>query len=164
MNDQTLHLGIDPGKSGGWCALMPDDRSEAMPFKAEDEFIAWLRGRLKLADRMGWRVKAALEQVGGYVRPKGKDGEDGGGGQPGSAMFRFGENYGWYAGVLQSHDVPFVRVRPQKWQQGLEATKAKGADKKRLLKARAAEMYPFLKPTLKTADAILIAHWLKHNS
>jgi hypothetical protein len=90
-----------------------------------------------------------IEQVGGFA----------GKGQPGSAMFRFGENFGLIIGAAIALGYRVERVTPQKWMkaQGLgtrgSLTKAEW---KRKLKSRAQELYPNLKVTLETADALLI--------
>lgn len=93
---------------------------------------------------------AFVEQVGGFT----------GKGQPGSAMFSFGRNFGFVLGVLQALGVRVELVRPQKWQKPLGLGTASGCasrtEWKNKLKACAQRLYPDLTPTLATADAILI--------
>lgn len=91
-----------------------------------------------------------MEQVGGFT----------GKGQPGSAMFSFGRNFGFILGVFQALGVRVELVRPQKWQKPLSLGTASGctsrSEWKNKLKSCAQRLYPALKPTLSTADAILI--------
>ena len=101
------------------------------------------------------KVFACIEKVGGYIA---------GNAAPGSAMFNFGENYGFWQGMLMGLSIPLHIVTPQKWQSGLNGlAKKTGAERKRALKDCAAQMYPQCKVTLQTCDALLIAHWAKMN-
>jgi hypothetical protein len=91
-----------------------------------------------------------LEEVSGFA----------GKAQPGSAMFRFGEHFGFVKGVVQALGVRLVLVRPQLWQKGfgLGTASACGSrtEWKNKLKAEAQRRFPHLNVTLKTADALLI--------
>lgn len=79
-------------------------------------------------------------------------------GQGVTSMFTFGRGYGFLLGVLMSHSFKIVTVTPQRWQKELGLGKSEG-DKpawKRKLKAKAEQLYPTAKVTLKTADALLM--------
>jgi len=147
MSAQRI-IGIDPGANGGIAVLFEDGRSWAWSMPEDSDLIGILRDLSFCED--GVRVTAALELVGGYV---GKH-------QPGSAMFRFGESFGFLRGVLQTLRIPTELVRPQEWQRGLPGVKgSEGPARKRLLREHAARLFPDLKVTLATADALLIARW-----
>ncbi len=137
-------IAIDPGKGGGMALFVDGRAAEAYAFKEADEAAEWVKSvcmRYEL-------VEAVIEQVGAMP------------GQGVTSMFSFGENFGWWQGLLMGVGIPFTRVRPQEWQKGLPGlTKLKGADRKRRLKSLAAEQFPALKPTLKTCDALLIGSW-----
>ena len=141
-------ISIDPGKSGGLAYRHDDQPVNAihMP-ETEGDIVDFLRGLVTDPAQ----TLAVIEQVGGYVpgRP-----------QPGSAMFRFGRNFGFILGVLQTLGVRVELVRPQAWQKALSLGNSKDCpDKaawKAKLKAEAQRRYPLLKPTLATADALLI--------
>jgi hypothetical protein len=94
-----------------------------------------------------------LEEVSGFA----------GKAQPGSAMFRFGEHFGFVKGVIQALSIRLVLVRPQVWQKGfgLGTASACGSktEWKNKLKAEAQRRFPHLKVTLKTADALLILEY-----
>ena len=139
-------IAIDPGASGAAALFEGPDLIEVHTFESiadSANYVASLELRYD-------HIDAIIEQVGGYI---GKP-------QAGSAMFRFGENYGAWQGILSAYKVPYIRVTPQRWQKPLDGlTKLKGPDRKRRLKAIATERYPNAKPTLKTADAILIGDY-----
>lgn len=142
-------IGIDPGKNGGLAVLFEDARVWTCRLSGgEADTIDTLRSLATAEDDV--RVTAYLELVGGYIGKK----------QPGSAMFRFGENYGFLRGVLQALGIPTELVRPQQWQKGLGGLKGiEGQARKRALRDHAARLFPNAHVTLSTADALLIARY-----
>jgi hypothetical protein len=96
-----------------------------------------------------------VEEVSGYI----------GKAQPGSSAFKFGRNFGFILGVLQTLGVRVELVRPQKWQKALSLGSASGCasktEWKNKLKGAAQRLYPHLKPTLATADALLILDYAR---
>lgn len=77
-----------------------------------------------------------------------------------SAAFAFGENYGAWIMALRVTDIPIYTVTPQQWQKVVAPEiEGQGADRKRALKAAAARIFPDLKITLATCDALLIAEY-----
>ena len=166
-NPQPLYLGIDPGASGGIAVVTPayfqdhgTTTSRAWPMPRDEEQM-W---KLVQGIRELGKIKAvALEQVGGYVQ--------GSGGNIGSAMFTFGRNYEMPLMAVVAAGVPLAsitKVHPHTWQRSYprmpkrEPGEQPGAWKRRLkkhLKERAQKLFPGLKVTLATADALLIALW-----
>ena len=149
MNPVTV--AIDPGHSGGIAVRYPHSVA-AYPMPDTDaDTLDTLREIIATARREGWPVSAVVEKVGGYV---------GGKGQPGSAMFTFGESFGFLCGCLMALEIPLRLVRPQQWQAALQLGKSTGhaskAAWKRHLRAEAARRFPQLRPTLATADALLL--------
>jgi hypothetical protein len=143
-------LAIDPGLSGGvavsWfgktdCWAMPETQGDLLERLREVKSVAGLEGD---------ELVCVLEEVSGFA----------GKAQPGSAMFRFGEHFGFIKGVIQALEIRLVLVRPQVWQKGFGlGTAASCASKtiwKNKLKAEAQRRFPHLNVTLKTADALLI--------
>ena len=149
---ETIYLGIDPGTSGGMAAMYANGALiKAVAWSSESEavdFISNLQG-----DELGL-VEAVIERVGGFIK---------GNPAPGSAMFRFGESFGWLRGFLAGSRIAYCTVRPQDWQKGLGVIGEKAA-RKRSLRDIASQRFPDAKPTLKTADAILLADWLRRQS
>lgn len=79
---------------------------------------------------------------------------------PSSTGFKLGRSCGFIEGVLRGLRIPLELVSPKKWQAGLQGLKGvTGAPRKRLLRDHACRLYPTLKPTLKTCDALLLAHF-----
>jgi hypothetical protein len=101
----------------------------------------------------GGEVVCVLEEVGGFA----------GKAQPGSAMFRFGEHFGFVKGVVQALGIRLVLVRPQVWQKGFGLGTASScgtkSEWKNKLKAEAQRRFPELRVTLRTADALLILEY-----
>jgi hypothetical protein len=142
-----VHIGLDPGASGGIAVLMPEPpyvAVTAMPATARDVYD-WLRDHAPGAT-------AVIEKVGGFVA---------GNPTPGSAMFKFGVSAGHLQGFLIALGIPHEEVTPRRWQQALgipgrKHTETKGQWKSRL-KDVAQRRFPDVKVTLATADALLIA-------
>jgi hypothetical protein len=146
-------ISVDPGKSGGLAIFWEGGQIEAHPYRDDEETYSLLSDAVS-GDPPG--LVCYMELVGGYV---------GGGGQPGSAMLRFGEGFGYYKGLLRGLGIPLRLVTPQKWQAGIPGlAKLKGEARKRVLKAHAGRIFPDLKPTLKTADALLIGDWARRQN
>lgn len=141
--------GIDSGVNGGVCVLYPDKAAYAAPVGNITELYDILAAAKKYADGKACILECFVEEVTGYI---------GGKPQPASRSFVLGKSYGSILGLLVGMEIPFRTVRPQKWQLGLSGIRAYTARKRRL-KEIATQRYPHLKPTLKTADAILIADY-----
>lgn len=112
-----------------------------------------IHGRGCCADVEGAECECVLEEVNGFA----------GKAQPGSAMFKFGEGYGFLKGVVQALGIKLELVRPQVWQKafslGTAARCASKSEWKNKLKAEAQRRFPKLPVTLATADALLILEW-----
>lgn len=134
-------IGIDPGAAGG-IAIMNDGKLDAWPMPpTPTDLIDMLR---PLADG----ATCYLEKVGGMP------------GNGGSAMFNFGKGYGYIEMALIALGIPTVTVTPAKWQKHFQLGTGSGKTKtewKNILKAKAQQLCPYMKVTLKTADAILLA-------
>ena len=134
-----MYLGIDPGKTGAMAVL--DKGGEFVEVVDFEEVLPRIRLLAKT-------VKFAyLEEV--HAMP----------GQGVSSTFTFGENSGWWKGILQAFEIPFKTIRPQDWQKGLVPKKNNLTDKPGLAVAR--QLYPDAPLNLKKhhnrADAILLA-------
>ncbi len=127
------------GKTDCW--RMPETQGDLLERLREIKSAAGLEGD---------ELVCVLEEVGGFA----------GKAQPGSAMFRFGEHFGFIKGVIQALEVRLVLVRPQVWQKGFglgtASACASKSEWKNKLKAEAQRRFPQLNVTLKTADALLI--------
>ena len=144
---KKLIIAIDPGVSGG--IAIGVDSPVLYPMSETVHDLAELIRCAK--DSADYPVEAHVELVGGFI---GKN-------QPGSRMFTFGQSYGQILGILAALQIPVHLVRPQKWQALLGIGNGSGLPKhqwKAKLKAKAQQLYPSLKITLQTADALLLWH------
>jgi crossover junction endodeoxyribonuclease RuvC len=139
IDERELFCGIDPGRTSGGIAIL--DRKggvvivQAMPDTERDtaELIEEFCGQIRMV---------ALEKVG--VMP----------GQGISSSGKFMRHYGFLEGLLIAFRLPYELIRPQQWQSGMGCL-TKGD--KNVTKAMAQRLFPTLKITHATADALLIA-------
>ena len=148
-------IAIDPGLSGGVAYQRDPQPAQAVAMPAtEGDLVDLLRNLTADANE----AVAYVEEVGGYI----------GKAQPASSAFKFGRNFGFTLGVLQTLGVRVELVRPQKWQKALGLGSASGCasktEWKNKLKASAQRLYPHLKPTLATADALLILDYARRTA
>jgi len=137
-----ITIGIDPGKNGGIAVI--DEKGDAyadkMPETLQDLF------ELLNSYSVGYdgNCRAFIEQV--HSSP-----------QMGvKSAFTFGNGFGHLEMALTACGIPFERIRPQAWQKALGCM-TKGD--KNVSKRRAQELFPTLKITHSTADALLIAEY-----
>ncbi len=169
------YLGVDPGVNGGLAVVRGGDlRAASMPESMPDLWYLFM-------NEFGGEAApcfACLEKVNGYV---------GDGGNPGSAMFKFGQSAGALEMMLSHplNGVPFEKVTPQRWQKALGIpskkrhtskvrhviTKGKrkgqvvqkavggetGAQFKERLRQHAQRLFPSHRISLAVADAVLLA-------
>ena len=87
-------------------------------------------------------------------------------GQGGMAMFNFGKGFGHLEMALLGMGVPTVEVTPQKWQKSFQLGNSKSCSSKtewkNKLKAKAQQLFPNIKVTLWSADALLLYHYGVH--
>jgi hypothetical protein len=137
-------IGIDPGKNGG-IAWIADGKAcvEKMPETLQDLWELIVSISLN-AGTGGIGVRAYLEQVASSPQMGVK------------SAFSFGQGFGHLEMALTAAGIPFERVRPQVWQKALGCMT--GGDKN-ITKRKAQEMFPGIKVTHATADALLIAYY-----
>ena len=140
-----LHIGVDPGLSGGiafipstgtpWAHKMPETDKDLMDLLRDATSIAPAKALIELvhsSPQMG--VKSA---------------------------FTFGEGYGRLQMALTALGIPYERVRPAMWQKAMGCM-TKGD--KNVSKRRAQELFPDIKVTHAIADALLIAEFNRRAS
>ena len=138
-------IGIDPGMSGG-IAWIADGKPcvEKMPETLQDlwELIRNIRGPRHWTPEP--ECRAYIESV--HSSP-----------QMGvTSAFTFGQGFGRLEMALTAAGIPFERVTPQKWQKALVCL-TKGD--KNVSKRRAQELFPQMKCTHATSDALLIMEY-----
>jgi Holliday junction resolvasome RuvABC endonuclease subunit len=137
MSETTI--GIDPGKNGA---------------------IAWIANGKPCVEKMPETLQDLWELISGitvegecvaYLEQVSSSPQMGV-----TSAFTFGNGFGHLEMALTAAGIPFERVRPQAWQKAMGCM-SKGD--KNVTKARAQELFPSLKITHSTADALLIASY-----
>jgi hypothetical protein len=143
-------IGIDPGVNGG-IAWITDGKPcvEKMPDTLQDLWDLLCDIKQGQGPSPGLRLSVAVEGCKAYIEQVHSSPQMGV-----KSAFTFGQGYGRLEMALTCASIPFERVRPQVWQKALGCL-TKGD--KNVSKRRAQELYPQLKITHATADALLIA-------
>lgn len=158
MADVTI--GIDPGKTGAVAIRWPDDKwsiydcptVKIKSGKSTKEFCdpQGMAELLDLPPLIEGGIHAYIEKVGPMP------------GQGVTSMFRFGEGFGMWQGILAALKIPHTMVTPQRWKKETMQGMGKDKDASRI---RARQLFPELCPQLNLkkhhgrADAILIAEY-----
>ena len=147
----TKFIGIDPGKGGGIAVLTKGGNEvKKCPDTVQDMSLMFA---LMVGSTPADKVLVMLEKV--WARPH--DGR--------SSVFTFAQNYGRWEGIISTHEIIPEYVTPQVWMKGVGCpVKLKKQDRKNYLKQLSKDLYPKMakRLTLKTADAMLVAHYAKH--
>lgn len=139
------YIGIDPGVGGGIACISKYD-VEVWNMPDSDVCL------FDLIDNLGPDAKCVIEEVGAFQ------------GQAARASFTFGSQYGRARMAVVAAGVPLELARPQMWQKAMGLSKTKEetkTERKRRLKIRAQEMFPGIKVTNTTADALLLAEYCR---
>jgi hypothetical protein len=132
-------IGIDPGTNGG-IAWITDGKPcvEKMPNTLQDLWEL-LRDIASEGECHAYLEQVSASPQMGVV-----------------SAFTFGNGFGHLEMALTAAGIPFTRIRPQVWQKELGCL-TKGD--KNVTKRKAQELFPSMKITHATADALLIAHY-----
>mgnify|MGYP001463378538 CR=1 FL=1 len=144
-------IAFDPGKGGGFALLRPNGSIDPRPWTVEHEALEIIQS----LDPVSY--EAVIEDVPPFVAAATSS----------ASSFKLGYNYGFIVGAVRGHGLPTHLVKPQIWQKGLVGLKPKMGytARKRQLKDNAVRLYPDLKITNATADAVLIMNfWKKERS
>ena len=147
----TFLLAFDPGASGGVAFGLDTGEPGIEKLADGPDNIAKQLHRIISSAPENVPVRTVIELVGGFA----------GRGLPGSMMFNFGASYGTLLGMMAVLGISPQKVPPQVWQRKLGIGTRGALSKtewKNKLKATAALLYPKLKVTLATADALLLWH------
>ena len=156
MSAKKILIGIDPGSSSGglFIIIIPDDK-DLRTFYAGYEFKKMTEKDIfeRIYNVTGENTTALIERV--HSMPK----------QGVSSAFKFGENYGFLRGILTALKISYREVTPQTWIKyyGMKKEKEESkTDWKRRLRQKAEKLFPDVKITANTADALLIANYLNN--
>lgn len=134
------YIGIDPGASGGIAALTATGDIVLVSTMPDTE-----RDLLDVLEPLTGS-RAVLE----YVRSSPQMGV--------ASAFTFGASYGRLRMALTAARIAYEEVTPPKWQ-GAMGCRTKGD--KNVSKARAQELFPSVRWTHATADAVLLAEFCR---
>ena len=148
-------LAFDPGASGGIAELYPNGTVSAFAMMDDSDLRDHVEAFIAAARMDEVRVVVFMEIVGGFIKV---DGENVG---VGPGMFKFGDGNGYIRGLIDAARIERRMVLPKVWQTGIPGVRGvkEKAVRKRALKAPAARLFPTIKVTLKTADALCIADY-----
>ena len=149
----NIYIGVDPGASGGLASLINGPIHICPMPDTERDIWEWFR-QVSFKGVLGSQpIFAIIEKV--HAMP----------GNGVSSMFRFGQNYGFLRACLIASNIPFDEVTPQAWQKALGIPKRGKTERKpefkNRLKAKAQQLFPDIKVTPATADALLISEYCK---
>lgn len=165
-------VAIDPGSAGGIVALKNTGEITARKMPETDmDIVEYFEGLLSV-NYPGEKCVCYMEKVGGFVGmrtnfiscPKCRSSIPVKAGDPGSAMFKFGFGNGLLTGIILAKRIRLELVTPHSWQKVLGLGTKSGMSKtewKNKLKAMAQRLYPEMRVTLNTADALLILEYAK---
>ena len=140
LEPRDLFMGLDPGKSGG-IAVVDSEGGGAQAWKMpETPHDLWALV-CELEPRVRW---ATIEKVGGMPT----DGR--------ASLAKFMWQTGTLHMALVAAQIPFAVIAPRRWQKAMRCMT--GGDKN-VSKRRAQELWPALKITHATADALLLAEY-----
>ena len=142
------YIGIDPGATGA-LALLDTGFNGAIVWDYEERHAGIFLIKKLLEEDI--KFSAAIERA--QAMPA----------QGVVSMFKFGENYGRWQGILETLEIPFIYVTPHKWQKAVFDSMPK-TDTKTMSLDLARRLFPDLDLKYKKhhgrADALLIAHYL----
>ncbi len=149
---QTI-IAVDPGMSGGIAYSIDTNPSSPTAYGMPDT-EGDILDELKSIQRNSSSTPIAfIEQNTGFAGVK----------IPSHTMFKLGRNTGFLIGAMQALGFRIEPITAKKWQEPLSLGTARSCasktEWKNKLKAKAQQLYPHLKVTLQTADALLILEY-----
>lgn len=134
-------IAIDPGMSG---AISFIDREQCVAVQSMPDTIYDIKSMI--CDlQLDSDIRAVIiEKVGGYMP-----------GNSGPAAVKFARHCGQLDGLVAGMQLPVEYITPTKWMKAVLLTVPKEKnDRKNAIKLKMQQLYPHLKVTLKTADAL----------
>ena len=140
-------VAVDPGKGGGAAIRRLDGTTDLRPWTVEHEHI-------ELVHELDPEATiAVIEDVPVFVSGKTSN----------ASSFKLGYNFGFIVASFRAAKIETHLIKPKEWQKGLVHLRANMGytERKRMLKDNAIRLYPELKITNATADAVLIMDWAR---
>ena len=150
IDDNRVFIGIDPGKSGGFGVICIEDGIESsyahkFPKDIKDlpsMLLAHIPSNISL-----YNVHVNIEHVHSFPN------------QGSVSTFSFGQNLGQWEGVLTSLELDIKYTGPRTWMSEFIPLGLDKKERKRRLYAKAKELFPNIKVTFNTSDALLITQY-----
>ena len=138
---------VDPGVGGGMAIMHPDGSFDLRPWTVEHEHLDVVHG-LNSEEYI-----SVVEDVPAFVSAATSN----------ASSFKLGYNFGFVVACFRAKKLETHLVKPQIWQKGLLGLKRNMGYtlRKRVLKDNAIRLYPDLKITNQTSDAVLILDWAR---
>ena len=148
--ENRVFIGIDPGIKGG-IAFIYNDTYHATPTPST---VSEMANELITLKNMGPTLPmyCAIELVHSFP------------GQGVASTFKFGMNYGQWLGILATLKIPYIQVTPHKWMKWHGSMPKDKKDRKNHIKHLAQQRFPEADITLATADAMLIANYMRETN
>lgn len=148
-----VFIGVDPGMNGGIALIKPEMDTDFIKVhrcpKTVNEMAGLFDACVGMANGSD-NVVLFVEHV--WTFP--------GDGRVGA--FRFGYNYGLWKGIAGANEIEIYNIPPKRWQGSFDIPeKTYGRERKKWLKDHAEALFPNIKITFNTADAVLIANYAK---
>lgn len=155
-----IYIGIDPGLSGAIAWAGDQQGAVKMP-RTEADIFECLRKLERDCSIKRIGLLGVVEKLGGMPRdPNTKKAK-----QSPTTMFKLGRNYGHLQMALAALEIPqHEEVLPRKWQAEFGLLRRPGetiTQKKNRHKAVAQKIFPTIEVIHATADALLLAEWLR---
>ena len=142
--DNFAYIGIDPGNSGG-IAYLVNKEIVCIKFPKDLKDLISILKSLKKK----YRCYAYMELVHSFPN------------QGVKSTFTFGENFGKWKGILETVGIDYKLIPPRVWMSYYGERPKEKQERKKYLKLIAKKLYSNTHITLYTADAVLIANYLK---
>ena len=152
---KKIFLGIDVGKGGGMGIIIEHGKKScrrAIKYVPDHNILRDVLENL-IDGRDGYpQIYCLIEKV--HSMPK----------QGVKSTFSFGENYGFWKGLLCGLDIYYKEITPQAWMKYFKIPKFQSKkERKNYIKSLAHEKFPVINMNLYIADACMIAQYCKEN-
>ena len=134
------YIACDPGFSGGFAFTDRDGIVHAVPMPVgmteQADFLRSLKANNP-------DIECVIERVGTYMP-----------GNSGPAAATWARHCGKLEATLYCFGIPATQISPQKWMKAIGPFPKDKKERKNAIKEKMARLYPHLKVTLRTADAL----------
>ena len=151
---KSIYLGIDVGKNGGLGIIMEDGKKfcrRGVRYVPDHNILRDVIINL-VENNCYPQIYCLIERV--HSMPR----------QGVKSTFSFGENYGFWKGLLCGLEIYYKEITPQAWMKYFKIPKFQSKrERKNYIKSLAHEKFPSIKMNLYIADACMIAQYCKEN-